>query len=124
MAVPTPAFDRESISVNRRIKEVRHALKLSQVQFSRILSLSSGYLAGIETGKRKVNKRLVKLICGSFKANERWIETGEGEMFPIHQDTNFTALVNLFNELDPRYQAYLLKNIGCLLEIQNSEFSK
>jgi transcriptional regulator with XRE-family HTH domain len=123
MAIPSPA-DTETMSVNRRIKEVRCALQLSQIQFSRIISLSGGYLAGVEIGKRRVNSRLIKLICSSFNINEKWLETGEGEMFRLHPDESLTKLVNLFKELNPKYQSYILKNISLLLEIQDQEFPK
>jgi transcriptional regulator with XRE-family HTH domain len=119
MTIPKPAADTETRSVNRRIKDLRHALKLSQVQFSRIISLSSGYLAGVEIEKRRVNNRLVKLICSSFNVNEHWLQAGEGEMFRLHPDENFTMLINLFKELEPKYQSYLLKEINLLLEIQD-----
>jgi transcriptional regulator with XRE-family HTH domain len=108
-------------SVNQRIKQVRQALRLSQVQFSRVISLSSGYLAGVEVEKRKVNERLVKLICSSFNVNEIWLKTGEGEMFNLNPDENFTKLISLFKELDPKYQAYILKEINLLLEIQDQD---
>jgi transcriptional regulator with XRE-family HTH domain len=106
-------------SVNQRIKQTRQALRLSQVQFSRVISLSSGYLAGVEVEKRKVNERLVKLICSSFNVNEKWLKSGEGEMFDRNPDENFTKLISLFKELDPKYQAYILKEINLLLDIQD-----
>jgi transcriptional regulator with XRE-family HTH domain len=106
-------------SVNRRIKQIRQALRLSQVQFSRVISLSSGYLAGVEVEKRKVNDRLVKLICSSFNVNEKWLKTGEGDMFSQGPDESFTKLVSLFKELDPKFQTYILKEINLLLEIQD-----
>jgi transcriptional regulator with XRE-family HTH domain len=108
-------------SVNQRIKQVRQALRLSQVQFSRVISLSSGYLAGVEVEKRRVNERLVKLICSSFNVNETWLKTGDGEMFNRNPDENFTKLISLFKELDPKYQAYILKEINLLLEIQDRD---
>jgi transcriptional regulator with XRE-family HTH domain len=108
-------------SVNRRIKQVRQALRLSQVQFSRVISLSSGYLAGVEVEKRKVNERLIKLICSSFSVNEKWLKLGEGDMFNLNPDENFTKLISLFKELDPKYQAYILKEINLLLEIQDRD---
>ncbi|GHU56802.1 hypothetical protein FACS189442_5610 [Spirochaetia bacterium] len=107
------------VSVNRRIKQIRQELRLSQVQFSRVISLSSGYLAGVEVEKRKVNDRLVKLICSSFNVNERWLKEGEGEMFSRGPDEHFTKLVSLFKELDPQFQAYVLKEINLLLDIQD-----
>ncbi|GHV38410.1 hypothetical protein AGMMS49546_08750 [Spirochaetia bacterium] len=106
-------------SVNRRIKQIRQALRLSQVQFSRVISLSSGYLAGVEVEKRKVNDRLIKLICSSFNVNEKWLKEGTGEMFSKGPDESFTKLVSLFKELDPKFQTYILKEINLLLEIQD-----
>jgi transcriptional regulator with XRE-family HTH domain len=108
-------------SVNRRIKQVRQELQLSQVQFSRVISLSSGYLAGVEVEKRKVNDRLIKLICSSFNVNEKWLKTGEDEMFTRNPDESFTKLISLYKELDPKYQTYVLKEINLLLEIQDRD---
>jgi transcriptional regulator with XRE-family HTH domain len=108
-------------SVNRRIKQVRQVLQLSQVQFSRVISLSSGYLAGVEVEKRKVNERLIKLICSSFNVNEKWLKTGEDDMFNRNPEESFTKLISLYKELDPKYQAYILKEINLLLEIQDKD---
>ncbi|GHV69603.1 hypothetical protein AGMMS49928_12430 [Spirochaetia bacterium] len=107
------------VTVNRRIKIVREALKLSQVQFSRVLSLSSGYLAGVEVEKRKVNNRIVKLICSSFMVSEKWLRTGEGELFNRDPDAEFTKLVSLYKELNPPFQDYILKQINLLLDMQD-----
>jgi transcriptional regulator with XRE-family HTH domain len=107
------------LSVNRRVKELRKALRLSQMQFSRAISLSSGYLAGVEVEKRKVNDRLVKLICASFNVNEHWLKTGVGEMFSQDPDKEFTKLVSLYKELDPKFQSYILKQIDLLLKMQD-----
>jgi transcriptional regulator with XRE-family HTH domain len=111
--------DLNEVSVNRRINQVREILSLSQVQFSRIISLSSGYLAGVEVEKRKVNKRIIKLICSSFNVNETWLQTGEGEVFTQNPEEKFTKLVSLYKELTPRFQRYVLKEIDLLLEIQD-----
>ena len=73
----------------------------------------------MEVEKRKVNERLVKLICSSFNVNEKWLKSGEGEMFDRNPDENFTKLISLFKELDPKFQAYILKQIDLLLDIQD-----
>ena len=110
-----------SETVNYRIKLVREILGLSQVQFSRVISLSSGYLAGVETEKRKVNNRIIKLICSSFHVNEIWLKTGGGDMFDQEPDKVFTRLISLFRELTPDFQKYILKQIDLLLEMQDRE---
>ena len=108
-------------SINFRIKQVRETLKLSQVQFSKIISLSSGYLAGVELEKRKANDRIIKLICFAFNVNPQWLKTGEGEVFNLNPEENFIKLISLYKELVPKYQKYIIKEISLLLEIQDRE---
>jgi transcriptional regulator with XRE-family HTH domain len=72
--------------INQRVKQIREALELNQRNFAMILSASHGYIAGIETGIRKVNGRLVKLIVSEFGVNEKWLTDGEGEMFAQRPD--------------------------------------
>jgi DNA-binding XRE family transcriptional regulator len=107
------------MTVNRRIKQVRERLSLSQMRFSKVISLSSGYLAGVEVEKRKVNDRIIKLICASFSVSERWLRNGEGEMFSEDPNKAYTKLVSLYKELNPQYQNYILKQIDLLLTMQD-----
>ena len=107
--------------INQRVKELRKVLNMTQVSFSQVIALSSGYLAGIETEKRRVNNRLIKLICSSFKVNEQWLRSGEGEMFAGDDNEQYIKLVGLFRELDTRYQDYIFKEIDLLLKIQEEE---
>jgi transcriptional regulator with XRE-family HTH domain len=104
--------------INLRIKQLRKALNMTQAGFSQVISLSSGYLAGIETEKRKVNNRIIKLICSSFNANEHWLRRGDGEMFTQNENEQFIKLIGLFRELEPRYQDYIFKEISLLLKMQ------
>ncbi|GHV89101.1 hypothetical protein AGMMS50267_14610 [Spirochaetia bacterium] len=102
--------------INQRIKHIRETLELSQRNFSTSLSLSSSYIAGVETDARKVNGRLIKLIVSEFGVNETWLTTGEGEMFARNPDEKFTKLVNLFKELPPKYQEVVYQVIEVLLK--------
>ena len=104
--------------INQRVKELRKALNMTQVGFSQVIALSSGYLAGIETNKRKVNNRLVKLICSSFKVNETWLRDGKGAMFTEDDSEQYIKLVGLFKELNSHYRDYIFKEINILLKMQ------
>jgi transcriptional regulator with XRE-family HTH domain len=104
--------------INKRVKQVREALDLSQRNFSTILSLSSSYIAGVETDVRKVNGRLIKLIAAEFGVNELWLTTGEGEMFTQNPDEKFTKLVGLFKELPSKYQDVVYQMIEGLLRVK------
>lgn len=111
-----------STTINQRVKQVRLALNLSQAKFATAISISNGYIAGIELENRKVNERIIKLICSSFNVNEEWLKHETGDMF--NSPTNkFEIAMNVFKELNPEYQEFVLKQIDALLEIQNNKYN-
>ncbi len=109
------------MSINQRIKQVRQTLNLSQAKFAKAISISNGYIAGIELENRNVNDRLVKLICITFNVSENWLKTGDGNMFDQQPNQLLERASATFQELKPEYQEYILKQIDQLLAIQNSE---
>lgn len=68
--------------INARIKEVREALKLSQVAFAQKVKLDVGTIRNIEYGLlKKPNQRYYNQIAEACNVDPVWLETGEGEMF-------------------------------------------
>jgi transcriptional regulator with XRE-family HTH domain len=110
-------------AINRRICEIRSALGLSQVKFSSIVALSSGYIAGVETGRIEVNERFIKLVCSSFNANETWLRYGEGDMFleTLPDDQRFKNLVTMVRALPPKYQNFLFQVLDMLLNLKDNK---
>ena len=108
-------------TVNQRIKQLRKELKLTQNEFSAIITISSGQLACIETEKRVVNDRTIKLICDSFKVNPEWLRKGEEPLFLEDKDSKYAKLTALFDTLKPKYQDYILTSINCFLAMQEQE---
>ena len=110
------------MSINQRIKLLRQELNLSQAKFAKEISISNGYIAGIELENRKVNDRIIKLICVTFNVNEEWLRNGTGNIF-LNQtnDEAFNLASGTFQKLKPVYQNYILKQIDQLLEIQYKE---
>jgi transcriptional regulator with XRE-family HTH domain len=109
-------------TINKRVRQVRLALELSQREFCRLLSLSAGYIAGIESGVRAVNGRLVKLIVSEFEVSEEWLKTGQGEMFASPQvDEKSAKLVSLFNDFPPHYKEALFGIIDILRNLREKE---
>ncbi|MDL2294240.1 helix-turn-helix domain-containing protein [Ruminococcaceae bacterium OttesenSCG-928-D13] len=113
-----------SVSANQRVKQVRQALKLSQAKFAMAIYISNGYIAGIELEKRNVNDRLIKLICITFNVREKWLRTGEGDMFEELPNQLSEQASATFKALKPEYQAHILKQIDQLLEVQQAEEKK
>lgn len=109
-------------SINQRIKVLRNKIGLNQIDFSKQLSLSNGYFAGIEINKRKVNDRIIKLIVSEFKVNEEWLRTGNGEMFSEDANNEKAALMSsLFNDLPPHYQDVVIGTIELLRKAEQVE---
>lgn len=106
------------MSINQRIREIRKALDLSQVKFAEGIAISNGYIAAIELGKRDVNERMIKLISFVYNVSERWLRTGEGEMFRNTADDKLERLTHCFKELQPEFQDYLLQQIDHLINLQ------
>ncbi len=109
------------MSINQRVKEVRLALNMSQAKFAKELSMSNGYIAGIELEHNKVNDRIVKLMYYIFNVSEEWLRTGKGSMFEEKPDPTIELAASTFKKLKPVYQEYILKQIDQLLEIQKKE---
>lgn len=109
------------MSINQRVKQVRQSLSLSQAKFAKALSISNGYIAGIELEHNKVNDRLVKLICFTYDVREDWLVNGEGSMFREKDSPLAEMAFAVFKELKPEYQEYIIKQINELLAIQNRE---
>jgi len=102
-------------SINQRIKELREKLGLNQREFSKILSLSGGYIAGIEVNLRKVNDRLIKLIISQFGVNGDWLRFGKGELFiKRNADEKTVRIMSLLNDLPPHFQDVVLGTIELL----------
>lgn len=64
-----------------RLKLLRKKLGLKQESFAKSLDLSRSSLANIETGNVNLTERNIKKICKEFNVSEKWLRTGEGEMF-------------------------------------------
>ena len=101
--------------VNQRIKELREKLGLNQRDFSKLLSLSPGYIGGIEAKCRRVNDRIIKLIISEFGVNEDWIRYGKGTMFTEKRaNEKSVRILSLFNDLPPHFQDVILGTIELL----------
>ncbi|MCL1932064.1 MAG: helix-turn-helix domain-containing protein [Treponema sp.] len=109
------------MTINERIKEIRHTLHKSQRDFAQSVYVSCGYLSEVETGHKEVKDRLVHLIASAFSVNKHWLLTGKGRMFNSTPQEKMERMTSLFNELYPEYQDFVLRQIDELIELQNSK---
>jgi transcriptional regulator with XRE-family HTH domain len=111
----------EIMTVNKRIRQVRQALNMTQTDFSKAIYVSNGYTAEIENGHRVANDRIIHLISLVFGVNRQWLKTGEGEMFQTSPIEKKERILSLFDELNPRFQEYALSVIDQLIKLQNEQ---
>ena len=67
--------------MNSRIKEVRKAKGLSQAAFGAQFGANRDMINNVENGRAAVSDIMVASICRTYDVSERWLRTGEGEMF-------------------------------------------
>jgi transcriptional regulator with XRE-family HTH domain len=112
------------MTIGKRIRQLRHALNMSQVEFAKAIYISNGYIAELECEHRRVNDRITHLISLTFGVNEKWLKTGDGEMFFKTPAEKLHRLVGLFNELPAQFQDYAMLQIEQLLKATNDKTEK
>ena len=75
-------------SINERIKELRHTLKLTQQEFADKIGIKRGAIANYEIGRNTPINSVVSLICREFNVNENWLRNGSGNMFLPKDNSN------------------------------------
>lgn len=108
-------------TINQRIKRLRKELKLTQTEFSAVISISPGQLACIETEKRCVNNRTIKLISDSFNVTPEWLRTGNGPVYVADKSDGNIKLIALFTTLKPKYQNFIMDSMNFFIKIQDKE---
>ncbi len=67
--------------IGERIAAVIKSLSIKKTEFAKRLNISQPYVSELCVGKTRPSDRTIYDICREFKVNEKWLRTGEGEMF-------------------------------------------
>ena len=88
--------------MNSRIKKIRKALDMSQANFASSINLQRNSLSLIENGARNPSDRTISDICRVHHVSEKWLRTGEGEMFEAQPSSAIDELAAAYglNEAD------------------------
>lgn len=104
--------------MNERLIEIRKSLNLSQKEFAEKIGLKQGSLSDLETGRAKIIDRVIFLISSKYHVNEKWLRTGEGNMF-LEYDKKHDEFFETFQNLNPILQDFLIKTAKNLLDAQS-----
>lgn len=108
--------------MNARIRELRKALNLSQKNFAEKIGLKQNAISYMEKNGATVTEQNIKTICSQFSVNENWLRTGSGEMF-LKSEKKQKEFFEIFDELSPVLQEYLIKTAKELLDTQEKLFN-
>lgn len=70
-----------SVTIEDRILSLREELGLSQDEFGEKIGVTKSTISLIERKLRNPSERVIRDICREFNINEKWLRSGEGEMF-------------------------------------------
>lgn len=85
--------------INKRLRELREKTGRTQEEWAKIMGLSRSGVTSIESGQRNVTDKHIKLLTvepidGKY-INEKWLRTGEGEMFlPVLEEDEMALYVS------------------------------
>lgn len=64
--------------MNKRIKQLRKQLSLSQEGFGKRIGIGKTSVSKLESGENSPSEQTIMLMCSEFNVNEVWLRTGEG----------------------------------------------
>lgn len=110
-------------NVNERIKKLRKALDLTQQKFADRIGVKQNTVAQYEMGRNVPIDSVIALICREFNVSEKWLRTGEGDMFrPADRNTDIARLTKqLLNEESDSFKNRLI-SILSNLTVEEWEF--
>lgn len=114
-------------SINERFRMLRLELGLSQTAFGEPIGLSRSEVKNIEYDKTEPKQLTIPIICRQFNVSEKWLRTGEGEMFndvdaeqeltdvlaeiAVSDDDLIKRIIRAYWELDEKEKAAIRKLI-------------
>jgi transcriptional regulator with XRE-family HTH domain len=87
-------------NIHERILQVRKSLGLSQKDFADGIKVSRAYQGAFENSDRKINDRMILIICTTYGVNEAWLRNGTGEMFGKETNVRLENAIVLGDEIN------------------------
>lgn len=105
-----------------KLRKIRIANDLSQDKLAAIIGISRSYVANVELGKAKPTPVFINCVALTFGIDRSWlVDDACDDLTPILGSINMIELImEKYAKLDDRFKKYVEKQIGDLLELQES----
>jgi len=104
--------------LNERLKQLRTVLGLSQEAFGETVGVTKAAISRIESGINSLSDRMILSIVTQHNVNERWLRTGEGDMFiELSKDEQIDDFIgNLLSSEEDSFKRRLISGLAALDE--------
>jgi transcriptional regulator with XRE-family HTH domain len=107
-------------TIRDRLVKIRDSLDLTQKDFAKNIYVSQTYYSNVENGNKKINDRIIALICSQYGVNKEYLLNGKGEIFSENlPDIQLQQLLEIFNELEKPFKEYIVLQIKHLIDAVN-----
>ncbi|HBF5857630.1 TPA: helix-turn-helix transcriptional regulator [Clostridioides difficile] len=87
------------IDINKRIKEIREDINLSQQKFGEKLGVSWDVISNIDNNRVEVKTVFINHMCEVFNINKEWILAGTGDMYISAKEDIYSTLREVFYKI-------------------------
>lgn len=103
-------------TISARIAAVIKASGLTKTAFAERLNVSQSFVSRLAVGASVPSDRTILDICREFNVSERWLRTGEGEMFvQLSREEEITKFaMEIIRDPDSEFQRQLLTTMARL----------
>lgn len=100
--------------MNERLKQARKSLKLTRATVAEHMHMAENYIYMVESGRHSLSDKYIFNFCERYGVNEKWVRTGEGEMFaPRQREAEIAKIAaDIFNGDDSDMRIQLQKIVA------------
>lgn len=101
-----------------RVRILRKHLRLSLERFGEPIALKRSALSMIENGRNNLSEQALNSICREYGVSEKWLRSGEGEMFvPVSRNEKIARFAGeLMKDETPEFRRQLVEVLAELDE--------
>lgn len=104
-----------------RIKMIRKNSNLNQTEFGSRIGVKQSAVTGYESGTRTPIDAIIISICREFNVREKWLRTGEGDMYNLPLDDRTTYISYLLENVEEPVSKLMFSILDAYMQLDNEK---